>query len=173
MKNQFDENLYSVFDEKLSHIHASEDLINRTLLEIRKEIGEETASTKNSLLSPINNNHISRHIEKIKKQRGRIYTLAGVLTIAATILIVNTTLLATYKTSKVSNAETNITETYRPRSRNSARINVWIDRNGGVHKEYINPYTFSGLNTKHEQTRLSQNFMYEECLDEITDIEEC
>lgn len=88
MKDRFDDMISKEFADNLSNIHASEDLIRRTLAAIGEECEAHPAEEKSSAttLTAIDQNYIAGYVRKMsKKTHIRIAALACVAAAAAMV----------------------------------------------------------------------------------------
>ena len=86
MKDRFDEQLKEEFKEKLGSIHASDDLIARTLQRLAEEQAEKEApETEDVTLTAIDPGYITSHINKKQKHSSRIIMIIAAAVSLATI----------------------------------------------------------------------------------------
>jgi len=91
MKDRFDEQLTEEFREKLGSIHASDDLIAKTLQRLAEEQATEEEDAEDVTLTAIDPGFITSHINHAKRHYNRIimYIAAAVslATIGGAVLI--------------------------------------------------------------------------------------
>ncbi|MBO4242032.1 MAG: hypothetical protein J5883_01990 [Clostridiales bacterium] len=86
MKDRFDEQLTEEFKEKLGSIHASDDLIARTLQRLAEEqSAEDESENEDVTLTAIDPGYITSHITRKKKHSNRIIMFIAAAVTLATV----------------------------------------------------------------------------------------
>ena len=83
MKQRFDKDMRDVFSSNLDSIHASDELIQKTLMRLREE-GSVSEIPSETVLTAINNGFVADHIEK-KATRSKIIKIVSIAAAASVL----------------------------------------------------------------------------------------
>lgn len=116
MKSRFDRQIEQQFKENLEPVHASDDLIARTLLRVKEEqdklgLTEEEDNSPVSSLSAIDPTYITKHINR-KTRKSKITVIAASVAAAAAVILVSGMILNRFvfkNSDRLSNVRESVT----------------------------------------------------------------